>query len=501
MKNLKRILIILFTGIFLLSACDTQKLEDLNNNPNAVEEMNYGYVFSDALLTTATGRYEAKRANMFLCGSYIQQYASLTTSDFSVGDKYLYSPVFCSAYFDQVYRYSIKQLVMLIGEMKDDPEMVNNLSMARIWRVLNFQRLTDLYGDVPYTDAGKGYTDQNYAPKYDKQSFIYPDMLKELDEALNAFDPSKTTWGEQDFIYKSDISKWKKFGYSLMLRLGMRLSKVDPAAAETWVAKAITGGVMTSNDDGAFIPCSDLNRNGNSDALHDQDYGERISRTFVDFLQDHGDPRLDVICHIGDSSTVHQGLPNGYNYNTIKDYMHEANVNNNEFDYVNRIFYEYDAPYFVQTYAEVELLLAEAAERSWGGLTPADAPAHYDAGVRAAMHIYKYYDASLDIPDTDIDAYLLVNPYNPATGLQQIGEQYWVATWMNFYEGYANWRRTGYPVLTPVNYPGNQSNGQIPRRIRYAESEYASNASNLGAAITDQGPDAFTTHMWWDKAK
>jgi secreted trypsin-like serine protease len=91
------------------------------------------------------------------------------------------------------------------------------------------------------------------------------------------------------------------------------------------------------------------------------------------------------------------------------------------------------------------------------------------------------------------------NPYNAGNALEQINNQYWAATFLNEYESFSNWRRTGFPVLVPVNYPGNETNGTIPRRLTYSESEQSNNADNYSAAITAQGPDELTTRVWWDK--
>src|SRR5690606_26083174 len=134
-----------------------------------------------------------------------------------------------------------------------DPEEINKLSIARIWRVWVYHRITDLFGDIPYSEAAKGATDKLYTPKYDEQSYIYMDMLKELDEAANAFDPALPSFDQADLIYGGDISKWKKFAYSMMLRLGMRLTKVDNATAKLWVQKAIAGGVIVKDEDVAFV--------------------------------------------------------------------------------------------------------------------------------------------------------------------------------------------------------------------------------------------------------
>ena len=260
---------------------------------------------------------------------------------------------------------------------------------------------------------------------------------------------------------------------------------------------------MTSNDDTAWLfrieeGSLDIDRNPNSRVWQDEGgRDEKISTTFLNFLMNTNDPRLDIICKKGSSNTVHYGMPNGYDYNTIKDYEGiSGDVDLEIYSDINPLIVVYSAPLVFLTYAEVEFMLAEAAERNWGAT---DAQSHYEDGVRAAMHLYSIYDLSLDISDADIDTYLTANPYNPATGLEQIGEQYWVVNWLNFYEAYANWRRTGYPVLTPVNYPGNESNGQIPRRVRYPSSEYSVNPDNLAAAVAAMGPDAFTTRVWWDK--
>ncbi|MDD2497652.1 MAG: SusD/RagB family nutrient-binding outer membrane lipoprotein [Desulfitobacteriaceae bacterium] len=490
----------------LLVTC-TEDLKDLNINPKTSDEMSDGYLFTYALNVTGGRQYTAKRVNLFLCSTFIQQFANLSTGDYGVGDKYLYSNTFCSAYFDESYPQAVKELTMLIHKLKDDPEMVNNLSMARIWRAVVFHVITDLYGDVPYSEAGLGYLSQNYTPKYDTQQSIYADMLKELEEAVAAFDTSKPNWGAADLIYGGDIAKWKKFGYSMMLRLGMRMSKVDPSSAAGWVQKAVAGGVMIDNDDIAFVPRSEsgsreYNQNPNSWPFHETDWDEKISKTLIDFMLETNDPRIDVMFEKGSANTVHYGMPNGYDHSTIKAY--EGLENDEELDLniysdVNPILVNLGAPLIYMTYAEVEFMLAEASERGWGGVT--NAKSHYDKGVKAAMQMFTLYDPSLSVSDEAVNTYLAANPYNSSSGFELIGEQYWIATWMNFYESYSNWRRTGYPVLTPVNYPGNESNGQIPRRIRYSSSEYSVNPSNLAEAISSMGADAFTTRVWWDVAQ
>lgn len=120
-----------------------------------------------------------------------------------------------------------------------------------------YHRITDLYGDIPYTEAAKAYTDKIFLPKYDSQELIYKDMLKELDEAASALDAAKIGFGKADLIYNGDIVKWKKFAYSLMLRLGLRLTKVDVNLSKDWVTKAINGGVILNSADNAIMKYTD----------------------------------------------------------------------------------------------------------------------------------------------------------------------------------------------------------------------------------------------------
>src|SRR4029079_18095638 len=124
--------------------------------------------------------------------------------------------------------------------------------MARIWQAYAFMILTDEYGDIPYSEGGAGYTEQKFFPKYDAQQDIYPKIIQELTEAglaLNAATPVESS----DMLYAGNIVKWKKFAASLLLRAGMRLSKVDPTKSQAVVQAAAAAGVITDNADNAYM--------------------------------------------------------------------------------------------------------------------------------------------------------------------------------------------------------------------------------------------------------
>ena len=507
MKYLK-IKIFLLCLFLVATSCD-DGFQEVNVDPTKSSDLSTRFLLTTTLLQTSGERYENWRANLIYSSTMIQHFATLAT--YWSGDKYLYNAGYSSSLFDRAYPNQVRSVTDIITRSSAKPDEVNVLAVARIWRVVIFHRITDLYGDIPYSEAGKGFIDGIVLPKYDTQESIYKDMLKELEEAIGQFDASKPAVGDADIIYKGDADKWKRFANSMMLRLGLRLIKVAPADAEAWVKKAIAGGVMTGNDDICYIQHAPgpegINKNGNGEAFS-ADNNPRLSKTFVDFLKTRNDPRLLIYGAIPGGETdpakqdmsVHQGLPNGYDANTIKGLL-GANFDINKYTEINRgIMTSEGAPMFFQTYAEVEFMLAEAAVRGWNSGTAQD---HYNKGIKAAMQYLEIYSDKAAVSDTQVITYLTANPYKAGGSqeeqLEQINTQYWAAVLLNEYEAYANWRRTGYPTLTPVNYPGNESGGTIPRRLRYPTNEASVNPENYQAVLKAQGPDEFTTRIWWDK--
>ncbi|PMD99385.1 SusD/RagB family nutrient-binding outer membrane lipoprotein [Siphonobacter sp. BAB-5405] len=518
-KN-KTVLMSALAATVLLTSCDNG-FEELNTDPNALPNAELPYMFAYSVVRTSGTGYENHRANLIYAGAMVQHFASLET--YWSGDKYLYNSAYSDAYFETAYKNHAKELEEIIANTRNNPEQSNLYNIARIWKVVVYHRITDLYGDIPYTEAAKGYLEYIYAPKYDRQQDIYNDMLNELEQAALGLDANKSTFGANDIVFGGNVTKWKKFAYSMMLRLGMRLTKADPAKAETYVKKAIAGGVMTSNEDIAKVAHAEGNdntRNLDSNTLRTQEYvnnlrgksNSKLSKTFVDFLKNNNDPRMPFIATLwqGNQDPTQEatatnparqkGLPNGFDATTIRSSVSgwgttdslplysEANL--------NRIASN-SAPTVFQTYAEVEYLLAEASVRGWGSGTAAD---HYNKGVTAAMEMMSLYGGT--VTPAQITAYLAAHPYQTGTTAQQmeqIATQYWAVNFLNSYEAYANWRRTDFPVLTPTNYTGNATGGVIPRRLRYPTTEASKNATNYNEAVARQGADLLTTRVWWDK--
>ena len=229
-------------------------------------------------------------------------------------------------------------------------------------------------------------------------------------------------------------------------------------------------------------------------------------------MKNNNDPRLPVLSYVyppdfspgddpsgGSADPADQnGLPNGYDDgNTSHGIISYPGFlgNTNLYSRPSPIIFNATAPTLVLTYAESEFLLADAAKR-WG---IGDAETHYKNGVLAAItELSAYGDAGI-ISDDDAQAYLDAHPYDDANGLEMINTQFWAATFFNEYEAWSNYRRTGYPVLVPVNYPGSQSPGAIPRRMAYSTVDKQVNAANYNAAVAAlPGGDKITSRMWWD---
>lgn len=514
--------IVIVTAFIFTSAGCTKDFQQINVNPNAPVDVPSEFLLSGVELWVegATGDpgHKVWRSNFMYSAVLMQQMARLGGA--YAGDKYFFDNEASGTYWNDSYPASIKNVVNLIEKTKEDTAKINILSIARILKAYEMQHLTDIYGDVPYFEAGLGSLKLNFAPVYDEQQKIYMDLLKELDEAGAALTTSRSAPYAADFIYGSKsggserdfIPKWKKFANSLMLRLAMRMQKVDPESAKTWAKKALDGGVISSNTESfAFLVHTPSFANPNSYNLgSDMGAGRREvplnflqwGKTLIDMMIARVDPRLPIIATLknGDRTPANQkGLPNGLDQNLLKPSTGDTTLDN--FSRPTSLMYKLEGPNYLLTYAEVKFLTAEAIERGWYA---GNAQAEYQQGQEAALKQIGGYDPAAIIPDASIAAYQALNKYPVAGSLEeklnQIHTEFYLlmATTFNHRESWFNWRRTGYPVLTPVNYTGNVTAGTIPRRLRYPQDEIGVNP-NYKTASDRMGGDLFTSRVWWDK--
>ncbi|MEQ9437588.1 MAG: SusD/RagB family nutrient-binding outer membrane lipoprotein [Cyclobacteriaceae bacterium] len=539
MKYINKLVLCALVTVFLATGCDTEELHELNINPQAVSEIDLNYLFSSAELGiadggTASNRYLNWRTNIGLASTAIQQLAT-PGSISAAGNFYRHNEETASAPFEYTYGDQLKNIAEVIRQTGEggyaEGEFVNTRNAARILRAFSFQRITDFYGSIPYTEANQGIQG-NFFPAYDNQSAIYPDLLKELDEATAAMSASNPDDGfaAADMIYQGDIAKWKKWGFSLMLRMAMRVSDVAPDMANTYVSKAVAGGVFTSNDDNVWIPMDVgpsewQDQNGISRAFDPGDGGNQsyLSEKLINFLKGtdlnsvaDDDPRLMILSGgiarwaggadwtpINTDPLAQRGLPNGRSQSDIEALEGQPVILEETFSRINYLMLEDNDPYMIMNHAEVEFLLAEAMERGIGSGFSGTAKEHYEAGVKSAMQMYagnkvdfpRGYDPTLIVEDAAVDAYLAQYPYGiykPA--LEMIGEQMWVSKFFNWWEAWSDWRRTDYPVLVPFTSDDSPvTGGIIPLRLPYPTTEVAANPN-----FDQASKNNYTSPLWWD---
>jgi len=527
--------IYLLAGAFMmiaLASCKKELLKE-NTNPEAVNAAGYNpnFLLSSVQLNyTGSPNFGADTWQTEWGGiaGYIQHVSSTNTS-FYYGDKYLSSLGNEGEYFDQVYITQVQPLVELFELTLNKPQYANLHRMAEIMRALVFERVTDIYGDVPYFQAGLGYYDRIYTPVYDKQQDIYMDMLKQVSGATDSLDESadKPT-GDIYYSSASDqIAEWKEFGNSLLLRIAMRLTKVDPTTAQKWV-KTVINKTMQSNADNAIVQHIIGSVYQNRDAwviLQEDSTDIRLSDTYINSMKNTNDPRLSNVAWLypaSDTTSADQlGMPRGYIIGGLNPAFDITKLSTypaiglDGYSTFNPVILSLTSPTLVLTYAETELLLADADTR-WPGILadPTTATDHYKNGVAAAITQYQAYPGATTTA-AQATAYVSNHSLNIAvmdSALNQINTEYWKCTFLDEYETWANWRRTsttantnsttrasGYPALVPTNYPGNFTGGTIPRRMQYPADQQFTNLANYKAAVARlPGGDVQIARMWWD---
>lgn len=505
--KINKIIYGLLVGSISFNGC-TKDFEKVNTSPTNVTDLAPDILFTQTMVATSGGEYEAWRTNLIYNSQFVQQFASLSWSQ---GDKYEFNEGYNSALWDSYYGNTIKGLVNLVDKTTGSANDVNYNSAARILKAFAFLRLTDSYGDIPYTEAGKGYTSGVFAPKYDEQKAILADLINELDAAAKAFDGGKAFKGDIS-SYNGDVTKWKKAAYSLMLRVAMRMSKKDAAAAQAGVAKAVAGGLLSDYTESFRIKhIAGVYDNPNSHVLGYYDgarqelatNGFKFSKLFIDWMKAGADPRLKILSVVrtavgnavgteDDASAVQKGLPSGTNPVGFTDIATYSQLRSD--------FAGADDPNVLVSHGQTLLLLAEARERGW--VSTGSAETYFRDGVKSAINTLKLYNPTgVVIDDAVINTFTsttLSFPAGSAARLQAINEQYYAASFLDGYEPHANWRRSGFPALAAINFPGNYTNGIIPRRFQYPASEAGLNGANLDAAIAKQGANTWVTRVWWD---
>jgi hypothetical protein len=518
--------------LLFVSGC-TGLFEDYNTNQHeATEEMlshdylKTGAFFSQMQRNIVLFKFGAGSDNAILASDY--QVAQGLTSDLYSGyiaptgtwynGVHNGSYAFITGWIEQTFTRGFSgvmpawQSMTKIAEEQQLPEVA---ALATVVKVEAMHRVADAYGPIPYCNYGSGVLQNTY----DALDVVYQKFFDELDDAIDVLtdfvngNPSAKILEKYDLIYQGDATKWIKFANTLRLRLAMRVRHANASLAQTEAEKSITNafGVITTVNERASLKHSAIEYVHPLGEIQDFNDGEiRMSAAMDSYLNGYADPRLPVYFKPnknGEYKGVRQGIapidPNIY----AKDNVGYLNITNT----TEIVWITAAEPYFLR---------AEGALIGWNmGGTPEE---FYSQGVTASLEENGVGDqaAAYLAKTTPPLAYTAPTSGTGSTvapstiypkweagaaseeNLERIITQKWIAMYPDGPEGWAEFRRTGYPKLFPV--VNNNSGGTINtasqvRRIPYPQSEYNNNSAGVQSGIVKLGgQDNGGTKLWWD---
>ena len=555
MRQSKYITIITMACALFFASCSDEYMENMNTDPSKAATID-----PNAQLTTAQLQTYGDLSMMEIYRNYHYAFTQQLMGCWNTtnyGGRHTLDNNEMSRIWTSFYTQSLKNIIDAQYRTAEDAEKVNINSVLRIYRVYLMSIITDTYGDAPFSEAGLGFLEGKFNPKYDKQEDIYNAFFLELEDAVNKIDPTKDKV-TGDLIYAGDVTKWQQLANSLRLRFAMRISNVNPTKAQTEFENALAanGGVITDASSDALIKYmtiafsfgqeaySDYRGNSLSQLLFGNDPANNPSylcSTFFNQLYNSGDPRTFKIsrCYYDGlmSATspdnrvditqemIEKGIdfsprnpgayswepwPTGYDSDICK----ELAVNNPSVTVtmarevepkLANNFLKSDNPGVVMTSAEVKFLMAEATvkKRNVGSVSAEDL---YKQGVRAAMDFLTDNYGCTATTDAEFDAFIQGRGtfgHTDNQKLEAINTQAWILHFTNPAECWANVRRSGYPKLkSPAEYGFGQyltGGTEIPVRLCYPVLESSYNKKSYNEAIERMGgTDNWHSLLWWD---
>ncbi|PIF60731.1 MULTISPECIES: SusD/RagB family nutrient-binding outer membrane lipoprotein [unclassified Flavobacterium] len=477
---MKKIILTTLTIITLISCQSDDKYEDKNRDPKNPTQVSSEFLFN-AATKSLFDQMTSTNVNNNIYRMLGQHWTETTYVDEANYD--FNTRNITQSHWSEIYRDVLADLAT--AKINNDADLTISAETKKtknaqieILTVYAWAQMVETFGDIPYSQALNA--GQYVLPVYDDAATIYSDLLTRIAVAIPNLTDSG--FGTADKIYGGDTAKWKKFGNSLMLRMGVRVADVPALATKSTAAikAAVSGGVFTSNADNASLVYSNATPNTNPvwvDLVQSGRSDFVIANTLVDFMNNLSDPRRAVYFDQNLGTGVYEGGPYGDN-NAFSSYTH---VSDRVIDPTN--------PASLIDYSEVCFYLADAAERSISG-TPVNAALFYNAGITAS---FDYWGAP------NVATYLANPAVNyataPGTWKVKIGNQLWLAMYNRGYEAWTAWRTYDMPGF---NLPA-VSEDPVPTRYTYPISEQNLNKVNYTAASAAIGGDTQTTKVFWDK--
>jgi len=497
MYTIKRTLALgLLCVAVLFAGCD---ITDVNEDPNASSNARPDYLFTNATKDIAETYWGA-----FTLGRFGNLYAQYwTQNQYTAEDRYRFpqerANVLNGMWGD--YYLAINDLQELIDLNENSPEDVeafgdsgNQVAMAKLMQAWTYHVITDIWGPIPFEEAAVGSENPN--PSYNSQEEVYNGILDMIDDALSSLDTDAPGLGG-DVIFGSDMEQWALFGNALKLRVATRMADADAETAEAAISDAVSaiegfGGPAAY--EGAYVPFDESSpyQNpiyGNYEISGRDDWA--VTENLLDYMNDYDDPRRSAYATSVDGQFI--GYPYGLTEGSAQSLYSQGGFSRPGEDVIGA-----DSPAYLLLQDEVYFAMAEAAERDWIG---GSAATYYEDAIRSSMEFWGVSDQGA------IDEYIDEVPYDAADWEQSIGEQKWLALYMQGVQGWAEWRRLDFEGI--VRAPAGEAavdevknlNPSVSVRLTYPTDEANLNGSNLEEGIgklTGSGGDSQATKLWWD---
>ncbi len=494
MKKIK-FLFIIITGVAFASC--SKELQQVNQNPNALEKPDATTLLSNTIVTEFYNN-----ANVaWTLGNGYDQYMSFSQSYYDQPTRY--QPVTNEPYWIAMLGAARDaNTLYTLGQKKPNPLLE---AVALTLRSYAFAQLTELWGDIPFTQALQG-AKGIYTPGYDPQQTIYTDSqlgiipsLRKADSLLKA-NPNGIISG--DMLYNSNTSMWRGFTNALRLRYLLRVSsKVDPTAE---MQSIVSDGAIIQSAAGSGVLALPTVTPYNFVSLTERsgDFAVKyLNSTLYDaFVATADTSRLTT--YFTTNANAPAGTPFGFsNYGGLPIVVDATTTQVNQASNFNPSFTSGSNPSIIKakimTYAEQEFILAEAALKGYvpGGSTAA--ATYYNSGIIGAY-------AQAGLSTTAANNYLthagvLFDNSSMASTISQIITQKWISNINNGFEGWIEYRRTGYPAFQTGG-SANLNNGIIPSRFLYPTSEQTINSKNYTDELQSMSGKEITTYKaWWEK--
>ena len=355
------------------------------------------------------------------------------------------------------------------------------LGVSKILQAHAFSVITDLFGDIPFSEALQGRA--NITPAYDRQEDIYPALITMIDDGVTALRAGTETI-KGDIVYRGDVTKWEKFANSLKLRLLNHLSSRQPNAAANFLAT--NPSLIDTSADDAKVAFGSVASNANPIHQFDVISGRKdqaVASTIVDKMKALSDPRVSL--YFKPIAENDHGLRGQYFGNVPGNDV--GDTGESRYSRVGSAYASVKSPVVLMSAAEVNFIKAEVYHRASNA---ASAQAAYEAAITQDF-------AALGLSSSSAATYLANANVAYNGTLQRIMEQKWITMFQASYESWVDWRRTGYPALTPA--ANNATSNVIPRNLPYPDVEINSNRANLVAGPGIPIPyTGLSNRVWWD---